>query len=186
MTYAGARGETEAQMAQVMGFGTNQPQFASLFGELQAELEANQQTNAMELNIANALWTQEGFPFLPAFLETATDQYQASINQADFITEADAATQDINNWVAQETQNKIQNIVSPGVINPATRLVLANAIYFLGVWTAAFAESNTSTQPFYLSSNSQVEVPLMQQPLAGSACRRSWRSITWRPAISRR
>ena len=119
MLYAGASGNTEQQMSQVLGFGTNQQQFASLFGQLQAELEADQQTNAIELNIANALWTQEGFPFLPSFLETATNQYQANVNQADFATDADAATQAINNWVAQETQNKIQNIVPPGFINAA-------------------------------------------------------------------
>lgn len=164
MTYAGARGETATQMAQVMGFGTNQPQFAALFGTLQAELAATQQTNALELNTANALWTQEGFPFLPAFLETATNQYQASINQVDFETEASAATQDINNWVAQQTQNKIQNILASGSITARTRLVLVNAIYFLGAWTQAFAVSNTVNQPFYLSSNSQVEVPLMYRP----------------------
>ena len=164
MLYAGASGNTEQQMSQVLGFGTNQQQFASLFGELQAELEADQQTNAIELNIANALWVQEGFPFLPSFLETATNQYQANVGQADFVTEADAATQAINNWVAQETQNKIQNIVPPGLINAATRLVLANAIYFLGVWTTSFEETNTTTQPFYLSSTTLVEAPLMHQP----------------------
>jgi serpin B len=164
MTYAGARGETEAQMAQVLGFGTNQQQFASLFGELQSELEAEQVTNVLELNIANALWTQEGFPFLAAFLETATNQYQASVSQADFVTQAAAATQTINNWVAQETENKIQNILPAGLINPLTRLVLANAIYFLGVWTESFAETNTSTQPFYLSSTNVVEAPLMYEP----------------------
>jgi serpin B len=163
MTYAGARGETAAQMAQVMGFGTNQPQFASLFGQLLSEIEADQQTNALELNTADALWIQEGYPFLPSFLETATNQYQANLNQVDFGTEAAAATQDINNWVAQETQNKIQNILPAGSINASTRLVLVNAIYFLGVWTEAFAVSNTLTQPFYLSTNSQVQVPLMHQ-----------------------
>ena len=165
MLYAGAGGNTEQQMSQVLGFGTNQEQFASLFGELQAELETDQQTNAVELNIANALWVQEGFPFLPAFLETATNQYQANVNQADFVTEADAATQAINDWVAQETQNKILNIVPPGAINAYTRAVLANAIYFLGQWSTSFEETNTSTQPFYLSSTSFVEAPLMHQPL---------------------
>jgi serpin B len=164
MTYAGASGNTETQMSQVLGFSTNQQQFASLFGELQTELNATQETNAIELNIANALWTQEGFPFVPAFLETATNQYQASVNQADFITEAAAATQEINDWVAQETRDKIQNILSPGAINAKTRLVLANAIYFLGVWTEAFAVSNTTTQPFFLSSTTLVEAPLMHLP----------------------
>jgi len=164
MLYAGASGNTEQQMSQVLGFGTNQQEFASLFGELQAELEADQVTNAIELNLANALWTQEGFPFLAAFLETATNQYQANIGQADFITEASEVTDEINNWVAQETQNKIQNIVPPGYINPDTVLVLANAIYFLGVWTTSFEETNTTTQPFYLSGTTFVEAPLMHQP----------------------
>ena len=165
MLYAGASGNTEQQMSQVLGFGTNQQQFASLFGQLQAELGADQATNAVELNIANALWLQEGFPFLPAFLQTATDQYQANLGQADFTTQASEVTDEINNWVAQETQNRIQNIVPPGHINPDTVLVLANAIYFLGAWTTAFAETNTSTQPFHLSSTALVEVPLMHQPV---------------------
>ncbi len=166
MLYAGASGNTDQQMSQVLGFGKNQQQFASLFGQLQAELRADQVTNAVELNIASALWTQEGFPFLPSFLETATNQYQANVNQADFTTPADddAATQAINSWVAQETQNKIQNIVLPGYINPDTVLVLANAIYFLGVWTTSFEETNTTTQPFYLSGTTFVEASLMHQP----------------------
>ena len=167
MLYAGASGDTEQQMSQVLGFGTNQQQFASLFGKLQDELATNQQPNAVELNIANALWTQEGFPFLPAFLETATNQYQASVNQADFATSADAVTQTINNWVAEETQNKILNILPPGSIDANTRLVLANAIYFLGAWTASFEETNTVTSPFYVSSTAQVQAPLMHQPEVG-------------------
>lgn len=156
-------------MSQVLGFGTNQPALASLFGELQSELEATQETNVIELNIANALWTQEGYPFLPDFLETATNQYQADINQANFVTNAVGVTQIINNWVALETQNKIQNILQPGSITANTRLVLANAIYFLGTWTYAFEITNTTTQPFYLSSTNLEEVPLMHQPLGSTS-----------------
>ncbi len=165
MLYAGAGGNTEQQMSQVLGFGTNQQQFASLFGRLQADLETDQQTNAIELNIANALWTQKGFPFLPAFLHTANNQYQANVKQADFATEADAVRLEINNWVAQKTQNKILNILPAGILDANTRLVLANAIYFLGAWTTSFEETNTMTQPFYLSSTTFVEALLMHQPL---------------------
>lgn len=168
MLYAGAAGETEAQMSDVLGFGTNQQQFASLYGQLQAELESDQQTNAITLNIADALWTQIGFPFLSSFLGTATKQYQANINQMDFSTEAGLAIQEINEWVAQETQNKIQNILGPGSITENTRLVLANAIYFLGDWTTSFAVTNTSIQPFYLTSSNTVAAPLMCQPAGGS------------------
>ncbi len=165
MLYAGASANTELQMSEVLGFGTNQQQFASLFGQLQAEIQADQATNAIELNVANALWLQEGFPFLSAFLETATNQYQASVGQADFVTQAGEVTQEINNWVAKQTQDKIQNIVPPDAIGPATRLVLANAIYFLGAWTTSFEETNTFTGPFYLSGTTVVQAPIMHQPL---------------------
>jgi serpin B len=165
MTYAGAGGDTEQQMAQVLGFGADQAQLSSIFDELQRELETLPEQGAIELNIANALWTQSGYPFLPAFLETARAEYQAGINQADFATQATAATAEINNWVAQKTQYKIQNILSPGTLDALTRLVLANAIYFKGLWTLPFAPTNTSTQPFHVSSTNQVNVALMHQPL---------------------
>jgi serpin B len=165
MLYAGAAGNTELQMSEVLGFGTNQAQFTSLFGQLQDELATDQATNVVELNIANALWFQEGFPILPAFLQTATNQYQANVGQADFLTDSAEVTDEINNWVAQETQNKIKNILPPGAVNPNTRLVLANAIYFLGTWTTAFQESNTTTQLFHLSSTTVAPAPLMHQPL---------------------
>jgi len=164
MTYAGAGGETATQMSQVLGFGADQAQLASTFGELQRELESVQQQGAIELNLVNALWTQEGYPFLPAFLGTATSQFQASISQIDFVTQAAVATAEINNWVAQKTENKIQNILAPGMLDPLTRLVLANAIYFKGLWAQPFSPTNTSSQLFHISSSNQVDVALMHQP----------------------
>ncbi len=168
MLYDGARGNTQAQMSQVLGFSSDQQQLALAFGQLQSAMQADQQTNALQLRIANALWTQVGFPFLPDFLATASDQYQASISQADFAQDANEVAQAINDWVAQETENRIHDIVSADAIKAATRLVLANAVYFLGEWTYAFEPTNTSLQPFYLSSSNQVMAPLMHQPLIGS------------------
>ncbi|HXP60261.1 MAG TPA: serpin family protein, partial [Dongiaceae bacterium] len=164
MTYAGARGDTAQQMAQVMGFGANQQHFASAYGQLQRELEAARTQKGIELNIADALWTQTGYPFLPAFLRIATDQYQANLNQADFITQADAVRAEVNHWVAQETLNRIQDILPPGSLTALTRLVLANAIYFKGAWLYPFEKTETVSQPFHLSSTSQVAAPLMHQP----------------------
>jgi serpin B len=167
MLYAGARGNTEKQMAQVLEFGTDQQQFASSFGELERRLEAARTQKGLELDIANALWIQEGYPFLPAFLEIAEGQYQANVSQVDFITEANAVRDEINRWVAQETKDKIQAILPLGSLNALTRLVLADAIYFKGAWTASFEETNTVTEPFYVSSTEQVDAPLMHQPIAG-------------------
>lgn len=163
MLYAGAQGDTETQMAQVLGVASGED-FASLFGELQLDVESDQLPNAIQLNVANALWTQESYPFLPSFLGIASNQFQASINQADFETQAAAVTQTINNWVAQETQNKIQNILPAGSIDALTRLVLANAIYFKGTWATTFEPSNTLNEPFYLAKTTRVDAQIMHQP----------------------
>jgi serpin B len=161
MVYAGARGETEQQMAQVFHFDTNQPAVHASFGELQRHLTAVGQEKGLELDVANALWSQNDHRFLPAFLKNARDNYQAYLNQADFKTAAEAARTKINQWVAEETKEKIKDILPPRSLSAATRLVLANAIYFKGAWAKPYDKTQTSAQPFHLSAASQVTVPLM-------------------------
>jgi serpin B len=161
MTYAGARGDTEMQMGRVLHFGQDQPQLHASFGELQRQLSEASEQEGIELSIANALWAQKGYPFLPAFLDNAKSQYQANLNQADFRSSAEAARGEINRWVAQKTKDKIQDILPPRSVTEATRLVLANAIYFKGVWAKPYDKAETSTQPFHLSTTRQAEVPLM-------------------------
>ena len=117
----------------------------------------------VDLSIANALWAEQGYPFLPDFLSTATNSYQANINQVDFKTGADAARNQINSWVAQQTRNKIQNILPPGSPDAFTRLILANAIYFKGLWDTPFDKTRTFNQPFYLSPTNHINVPMMHQ-----------------------
>jgi serpin B len=151
MTYAGARGNTEAQMAQVFGFDTNQEPFAATFGKLQRDIETGQWQNGVELNLANALWTQAGYKFLPGFLDLAQSEYQANLHQANFATQANEAIDAINRWVEQKTNDKIQDILPPGSLTALTRLVLANAIYFKGTWAKPFEKptprASRSTSP---------------------------------------
>ncbi len=161
MTYAGARGDTETQMGRVLHFSKGDARLHSSFGELQQQLNDAEKQNGIQLDIANALWAQKGEPFLPAFLKIAQDDYQASVNQADFKTSADAVTREINRWVAQKTKDKIQDILSPGSLDDLTRLVLANAIYFKGTWASPFEKAATSTSPFHISTSSQVDTLLM-------------------------
>jgi len=161
MTYAGARGDTEKQMGRVLHFDMSQERVHSAFGELQRQLGEAGKQEGIELNIANALWGQEGHPFLPGFLNSARGQYRANVNQVDFKTGAEAARGEINRWVEQQTKDKIKDLLPPGSLSPATRLVLANAIYFKGLWAKPYAKTETSTQPFHLSSSQEVQVPLM-------------------------
>src|SRR6266568_630664 len=161
MTYAGTRAETEKQMGQALHFEKNQRQLHSAFGELQRQVSEASRQQGIELSIANALWAQREPPLLPAFLQIAKGEYQANVNQADFKTGAEEARDEINRWVAQKTKDKIQNILPPGSLTDLTRLVLANAIYFKGVWANPYDKAETSTQPFHVSTARQTDVPLM-------------------------
>src|SRR6266487_2313951 len=96
MTYAGARGNTEKEMAGVLHFSRKQDQVHSAIRELRGQLHEAGKRKGIELNIANALWAQKGHPFLPAFLKVATDQYEAQVKQADFKIEADPVAREIN------------------------------------------------------------------------------------------
>ncbi len=163
MTYAGARGETALQMAQALDFSTNQNEVGAGFGVLQTELDKLQGDAGIEFALANGLWTQQGFPFLPAFLGNAASNYQAVLNQVNFVAEPDSVREEINQWVAQKTQGIILDLLAQGQITMNTRLVLVNAIYFRAGWAAQFNTNATAVQPFYVSSNQTVNVSLMHQ-----------------------
>jgi serpin B len=163
IAYAGARGDTQEQMSLALHFDPDQQSFHPAFGELQAQLNQVAQQKGIELSIANALWAQQGRPFAPAFLDTAQSQYQANVNQVDFRTGADAARGQINRWVAERTKDKIQDLLPPGSVDASTRMVLANAIYFKGLWAHQFDKSETSNQPFLPTTTRQVDAPFMHQ-----------------------
>lgn len=161
MTYAGAKGETAAQMEKALHFPANQKIHGSL-AQLQEQLNAAGKNKGMELNIANGLWAQQGHPFLPAFLSVARDRYQARVEQANFRTGAERARQEINRWVEDQTRNRIRDLLPAGSVDKMTRMVLANAIYFKGIWAKQFKTSATAKAPFYLAGNRQKTTPLMR------------------------
>jgi serpin B len=163
MTYAGARGDTETQMAQALHFSTNQAEVGPAFGVLQAQIEDLQKQTGIELTIANGLWAQKDFPFLADFLANATNNYQAILNQADFVTQFESVRGTINQWVADQTQGQIVNLLAPGTVRNSTRLVLVNAIYFKSAWASNFDTNATIVQPFHASSSQTVNASLMHQ-----------------------
>ena len=161
MTYAGARGDTAAQMAQTFHFGTNQNQLAASFGELQTQLTKLREKRGSQLDIANGLWAQQDHHFIPAFLEVARNEYEANLKQVDFRTRTETARMEINDWVSNKTKGKITDLIQPGVLDQATRMVLANAIYFKGRWAREFDTHNTTNAPFSVTPTRKPQVPLM-------------------------
>lgn len=162
MTYAGAKGDTEEQMAKVFHFGS-QADTAAGFGELQSQLNALQEKKKFELNIANGLWAQKDKSFLPAFLDVAQKQYGARLELADFKTAAEQTRKEINDWVSDKTKGKITDLLPAGSVNGLTRLVLVNAIYFKGAWMSPFRAPLTGDQPFHTTADKTGTAKMMNQ-----------------------
>jgi serpin B len=169
MTYAGARGETEAQMADALHYTLPQAELHPAFNALDQTLESRgegaegKDDEGFRLNIANAIWGQEGYSFLDAFLDTLAENYGAGLRVLDFAAAPEKARVRINDWVSERTEGKIEELIPEGMIGPMTRLVLTNAIYFNAAWAEPFDEENTQDGPFHLLDGGEVTVPLMRQ-----------------------
>jgi serpin B len=163
MTYAGARECTATQMADALHFAEKPDHLHRAMGDLISQLNAVQKETEVELSVANAIWAQKGYQFLDEFLRIVRESYQAELNQVDFSTAAEAARLAINTWVEQQTNQKIKDLMPPGVLNALTRLVLVNAIYFKGFWDNPFKPRDTRDMEFWLLTATAVKVPMMHQ-----------------------
>jgi len=166
MAYAGARGETESQMAKALHFpaaSSAEGGFAGEFGAIIEDLNARGAKGNYELNVANALWGQRGYGFFTEFLELIKKSYGGELNEVDFANASETARKTINSWVEKQTRNKIKDLIPQGVLNSMTRLVLTNAIYFKGNWARQFEKNKTKESPFTLIGGKEVKVPMMNQ-----------------------
>lgn len=174
MTYGGARGETEREMAAVLGFRLPQDRLHRALGALELDLGASAGT--VELKMANALWAQRGYPFRSEYLDLVAENYGAGVRLVDFAGATDAARRQINAWVSKETHGRVQDLLAPGVVSPLTTLVLTNAIYFRGAWEEAFQPAGL--QPFYPLEGGELLVPMMRTARRlGYAAGPDWQAV---------
>lgn len=161
MAYAGARGSTAVEMAKTLHFTLPPDKLHPAMGALLKDLNAAHE--GYQLSVANALWAQQGYTFLDAFLNLLKSDYGAGLNQVDFKGATEAARLTINQWVEQKTQDKIKNLLQPGALRSDTRLVLTNAIYFKGNWETQFDKAQTKDEDFHLSPAQTAKAPLMHR-----------------------
>ncbi len=169
MTYAGARSETEEQMDDALCFILPQNQLHSAFNALALELDSRgegaqgKDGEGFRLNIVNAIWGQRDYAFLTEFLDLLAVNYGTGLRVLDFMGAPEESRVTINDWVSEQTEDRIEDLIPQGLINPATRLVLTNAIYFNAAWAYPFDEDFTRDGVFYLPDGGEVTVPMMRQ-----------------------
>jgi serpin B len=164
MAYAGARGETEQQMADAMEFNLSQEELHEAFNYLALQLIQRTSDNAnFKLNIVNDVWGQKDYPFLQGYLDVLAENYGAGLKVLDYIHDPEGARQIINDYIYEQTNQLIKDLIPEGSINILTRLVLTNAIYFKADWKNKFNKDSTHDGTFNLLDGSQVTVPMMNQ-----------------------
>ncbi len=179
MTHAGARGDTRSQMREVLRYTLEDEALHGAFDTLQQELaergeDVNPAASAgekygdeddpvpFELSLVNALWGQEDVPFKDQYLDVLTASFGAGFQEVDYTADPEAVRQEINGWVAGETNERIENLLPAGAVDAQTRLVLVNAIYFLANWNHPFEVSATERESFAALDGGEHEVPMMQ------------------------
>ncbi len=159
MTWAGAKGETAAQMKKVLHLDGERA--LDVAGSLIASYGAPDQK--VTVHIADRLFGEKTYAFEQPYLSRVKSAFGAPLEPLDFKNAADAARGRINGWVAKETEDRIKDLVPEGGITSMTRLVLTNAIYFLGDWAMPFAKEATAPAPFFTTKTDKKDVPTMHQ-----------------------
>ncbi len=168
MTYAGARTDTQREMAGVLHFTQPDAELHAAFNTLDQELASRGKDakgadgQPFRLRLANAAWVQQDSSFLPEYLDTLARYYGAGVKLQDFITDSEGARLTINAWVDEQTEGKIPELLDRGSLNPLTRFVLTNTVYFNASWQTPFEPEATAPGAFTKLDGAEVSVPLMQ------------------------
>ncbi len=163
MTFAGAGGQTEKQMADTLRFSLPRDRLHPAFNALDLEIATRGKGDeGFRLNIVNSVWGQEGHPFRETFLDVLAESYGAGVRPTDFAAAPEESRIAINDWVAESTEDRIRDLIPQAIITPLTRMVLTNAIYFNASWASPFSDANTRSQPFHLLDGGTVDVPMMR------------------------
>nr|XP_055067485.1 leukocyte elastase inhibitor-like isoform X1 [Misgurnus anguillicaudatus] len=169
MVSLGAKGNTKDQILQVLCLNKSGPGPAdqqedlihSSYNKLMSEL--NKPGVPYMLSLANRLYGEKSYQFIDKFISDSQKYYQAGLESVDFIKNSEAARVNINNWVEENTQGRIKDLLAQGILNNMTRLVLVNALYFKGNWEREFFSPDTVDRPFKVNKNETKPVKMMKQ-----------------------
>ena len=159
MCYEGAKGETADEMEDVLAIQQDNASFHNYMTNLYVLF--NNQNNDYNISTANALWVQENYKLLESYLNIINNIYGGSATEVDF-GDPQGASDIINQWVENNTNGLIKDLIKPEYINILTTLILTNAIFFKGTWKYQFDVANTTDRDFTNQSDVTVKVPTMQ------------------------
>ena len=152
--YGGAANETALQMRDVLNIHIQDAEFHQTWNQLEQQIikqseRVDNQKSDFVLKVENSVWVQDGYPYKQDFLDLLASQYGSSLHPSNFAQDPQTARLEINDWVAKQTQSKIEELVPEGAIDSQTLMALINAIYLKAAWKFPFVPEVTTDQPFY-------------------------------------
>jgi serpin B len=177
LVYAGARGETATEIANVLHFEGDSSTFHATMNAFDLALTSRNMAadptteppqRAVELRVANAFWGQEDFEWKEPYLDLLAVNYGAGIEALDFISDLEGSRRIINAWVEDRTEDRIRDLIPAGSLSGITRTVLTNAIYFNAPWSTPFSLGATQDAPFTLSDGTTVTAQMMRRTVYGN------------------
>nr|ATU82942.1 secreted Serpin protein [Pristhesancus plagipennis] len=156
LAYSGAKSNTAKEIASVLHLPDNLDEVLKGHKLLIQSLE-----NPV-LKVANKMFIEKTLGVKSDFQKNALNYFSADAGQVDFIKNAEAARNLINNWVLEKTNDKIKDLLAPGVVDAFTRMVLVNAIHFKANWLKQFKPELTHDQDFHVSTTEKVKVKMME------------------------
>jgi serpin B len=160
MVYAGARGETAQQMSEALHFALPNAVFHTAMYSIQQDLEKRNNSRISQLSIANAIWGQKDKNFLPEYINQINSYYNGACKNLDFVKDVEESRSEINQWVSDNTDNRVTDLIKPGSIDNGTSLVITNAVYFKAFWQSVF--SRTTEDIFYTLDGKNIIVQMMK------------------------
>jgi len=161
MAWGGAQGDTVAQMQKVIHLEGSANDVMATSGELARSLQ--DPSRPIVFRIANQLFAQKSYKLVPAFVDKTKAAFGTPVELLDFKTASEPARIHINQWIESKTEHRIKDLIPPHGIGPDSRLVLVNAVYFLGDWERPFLPELTRPAPFSLNASQEKDVPTMHQ-----------------------
>jgi serpin B len=185
MTYAGARGETAAEMRKALRFELADKDLFAGFAEANRRLNEMQRGGKVRLSLVNSLWPQQKYQFLPDYLTLLEQSFGAVATPLDYAGGPEKARATINEWVEAKTEKRITELIPPRVIDELTRLVLVNAIHFKADWDKKFDKAATRDASFHVAPGQEVTVPMMNLETDGGYGEFDRVQVLWLPYAGR-
>jgi serpin B len=163
MVFCGTDGETRKELAQTLGITSPEKELLNSLAIFRRHIFTNENSESLSIKTANGLWPAMNFKINPAYHELMKASFNAAIKTMNYSHKAKAAVDEINQAVARQTDNKIENLLNYSLVNGQTRLILTNSLYFKGLWQSSFSSENNQNKEFAVTDKEKVEVTMMLQ-----------------------